>query len=84
MKIVPIRGRRAIVVAARHLDPVVFDLESENSLFKLVSNFPSSSFHSFSYSSNYVFGCDDNKNVCLFDINSGSLYKTETCKHVKY
>lgn len=81
MKIVSIRGKRAIIVAARRMDPVVFDLETEEALFTLTSNIPSSSFYCISNFANSVFCCDANKNVFKFDINSDNVYQTETRKH---
>lgn len=79
MKILVVRGKRAIIVAARRMDPVIYDLETEEALFTLTSNIPSSSFYSISTAANLVFCCDANKNVFKFDINSDKpLCQTDT------
>lgn len=70
MKILAVRGKRAIIVAARRMDPVIYDLETEEALCTLTSNIPSSSFYSITTAGHYVFCCDANKNVFRFDINS--------------
>lgn len=83
MKIAQIQGKGAIVVAARQLDPIVFDLETVL-LFTLNSNVPKSPFNCISFSDKYVFCCDANKTVMKFDVNSGILLPSETRKHVCY
>lgn len=81
MKILVVRGKIAIIVAARRMDPVIYDLETEEALFTLTSNIPSSSFYSISTAANLVFCCDANKNVFKFDINSDKpLCQTDTRK----
>ena len=84
MKIAEIQGKQVIVVAARQLDPLVFDLETENLLFTLTSNVPKSHFNCISFSVKYVFCCDANKTVMKFDVNSGILLQSLTRKHVCY
>ena len=83
MKIVSIRRKGAIIIAVRQMEPVVFDLQTGNTLFKLASNIPNTSFYCISSSSRYVFCCDANKNMIKFDTHSDNIYQTETRKHVK-
>ena len=83
MKIISIRGKTAIIVAAKQMDPIVFDLESENTLFTLASKIPRSSFYCLSSSLKYVFCCDGDKKVFIFDAKMGVLnYIQTTRKHV--
>ena len=82
MKMLNVRGKRAIIVAARRMDPVVYDLETEDAIFTLTSNIPSSSFYCMASTSHFVFCCDANKNVFRFDINSDNTYETETRKYL--
>ena len=83
MKIISIRGKKAIIVAARRMDPIVFDLESGNTLFTLASKIPRSSFYCLSTSKKYVFCCDANRNLFIFDAKMGVLnYIQTTRKHV--
>ena len=67
MKIVFFRGKKSIIVAARKMDPIVFDLETEESLFVLKCSIPNISIGSISTYSHYVFCCDNNKRVFTFD-----------------
>ena len=82
MKIISIRGKKAIIVAARRMDPIVFDLESGNTLFTLASKIPRSSFYCLSTSKKYVFCCDANRNLFIFDAKTGRLNRKQEHKHV--
>ena len=92
MKIISIRGKTAIIVAAKQMDPIVFDLETENTLFTLASKsentllaskIPRSSFCCLSSSLKYVFCCKDDKKVFIFDAKMGVLNHIQTTrKHV--
>jgi hypothetical protein len=64
------------------MDPVIFDLATENILFMLDSNIPSNSVYCISIASNHVFCCDTNKKVFKYDTNNEEVYLCKTRKHV--
>ena len=80
MKIVWIRGKTAIIVAAKQMDPIVFDLKTEDSLFTLDSS--KNSVYCLSTSLKYVFCCDANRNLFIFDAKTGILNHKQKRKHV--
>lgn len=79
LKIAGIGGKKAIIVAARRMDPVVYDLDTEEELLTLTSNIPSSSFYCISTYANFIYCCDANKNVFSFDTSNKKnvLYQTD-------
>ena len=81
MLIISIRGKKAIVVAAKQMDPIVFDLETEASLFTLDSS--KNSVYCLSSSLKYVFCCDDDKKVIICDAKTGLVNHSQTRKHVR-
>ena len=81
MKIVWIRGKTAIIVAAKQMDPIVFDLKTEDSLFTLDSS--KNSVYCLSSSLKYVFCCDDDKKVIICDAKTGLVNHSHTRKHVR-
>ena len=85
LKIAGIGGKKAIIVAARRMDPVVYDLDTEEELLTLTSNIPSSSFYCISTYTHFIYCCDANKNVFTFDMKNKNnfLYRTDSRKYTE-
>ena len=85
LKIAGIGGKKAIIVAARRMDPVVYDLDTEEELLTLTSNIPSSSFYCISTYAHFIYCCDANKNVFTFDMKNKNnfLYRTDSRKYTE-
>lgn len=84
LKVFRLRDKISMIVVPKRMDPIIFDLETENILMTLPFTSQSSLVNCITVHSNFVFCCDNRKKIHTFDMNNAKpINQPDICTYAK-